>query len=81
MFIVNDTFINTRSFRSMNNNNYRFSNPLVSIIVPVFNSAGTLERCVNSIITQTYKNFELLLMFQQKQNQTSSAFMILLTNL
>lgn len=61
MFIVNDTFINTRSFRSMNNNNYRFSNPLVSIIVPVFNSAGTLERCVNSIITQTYKNFELLL--------------------
>ncbi|SDM08967.1 glycosyltransferase family 2 protein [Segatella bryantii] len=45
----------------MNNNIYSFSNPLVSIIVPVYNSAGTLERCVNSIITQTYKNFELLL--------------------
>lgn len=33
----------------------------VSIIVPVYNAAHTLHRCIDSILTQTYTNFELLL--------------------
>lgn len=36
--------------------------PLVSIIVPFFNAENTIERCVNSILGQTYKDFELLLL-------------------
>lgn len=36
--------------------------PLVSIIVPVYNSEKTLERCINSILNQTYKEFELILL-------------------
>lgn len=36
-------------------------NPLVSIIVPVFNVVEYLEKCVNSILSQTYTNFELII--------------------
>lgn len=33
----------------------------LSIIVPVYNSEKYLEKCVNSILDQTFKNFELIL--------------------
>lgn len=36
-------------------------NPTVSIIVPVYNAESTLFRCVDSILTQQYTDFELLL--------------------
>lgn len=36
-------------------------NDLISIIVPVYNSEKTLERCVESILKQTYKNIEVIL--------------------
>jgi glycosyltransferase involved in cell wall biosynthesis len=35
--------------------------PIVTIIVPVFNSATTINRCVSSVKRQTIKNWELLL--------------------
>ena len=34
---------------------------LISIIVPVYNAEKFLARCVNSILAQTYKNIEVLL--------------------
>lgn len=36
-------------------------NTLVSIIVPVYNAERFLSRCIESILYQTYTNFELLL--------------------
>ena len=33
----------------------------VSIIVPIYNCFGSLERCINSITNQTYQNIEILL--------------------
>ena len=36
--------------------------PIVSIIVPVYNAQKTLERCIESILNQTFPDFELLLM-------------------
>lgn len=33
----------------------------ISIIVPVYNSRRYLEECVNSIVNQTYKDWELIL--------------------
>ena len=34
---------------------------LISVIVPVYNVEEYLEKCVNSIINQTYKNLEIIL--------------------
>lgn len=36
-------------------------NPRISIIVPVYNTERWLHRCVDSILAQTYTDFELLL--------------------
>lgn len=36
--------------------------PAVSIIIPVYNAEKTIDRCVNSILNQKYKDFELLLL-------------------
>ena len=35
--------------------------PLVSAIVPVYNVAPYLEQCLNSIVNQTYRNLEIIL--------------------
>ena len=34
---------------------------LISVIVPVYNVEQYLERCINSIVNQTYKNLEIIL--------------------
>ena len=36
-------------------------NPLVSVIVPVYNSTAYLKRCVDAILSQTYSNLEIIL--------------------
>lgn len=36
--------------------------PSVSIIVPVYNAEKTIERCINSVLNQTYADFELILL-------------------
>lgn len=38
------------------------SNPLITIVVAVFNGEKTLERCINSVIQQTYPYKELIIM-------------------
>ena len=35
--------------------------PLISVIVPVYRVEEYLERCVKSILSQTYKNLEVIL--------------------
>src|SRR5687768_6074318 len=34
--------------------------PLVSVVIPTFNRAGTLERSIASVEDQSYRNIELL---------------------
>lgn len=36
-------------------------NPLISVIVPIYNVEKYLARCVDSIVNQTYKNLEIIL--------------------
>ena len=37
------------------------NNELISIIVPIYNTEKYLRQCLDSIINQTYTNFEVLL--------------------
>ena len=34
---------------------------MISLIVPVYNSAGFLDKCINSIVSQSYRNIEIIL--------------------
>lgn len=36
-------------------------NYCISIIVPIYNSSKTLKRCIESLLNQTYKNIEIIL--------------------
>ncbi len=37
------------------------NNPLVSVIIPVYNSGQYLEETIRSVLNQTYRNFEIIL--------------------
>jgi glycosyltransferase involved in cell wall biosynthesis len=37
------------------------NNPTISVIVPVYNTSIFLPKCINSILTQSFKDFELIL--------------------
>ena len=37
------------------------NNPKVSIIIPVYNGANFIKEAINSALSQTYKNIEIIL--------------------
>jgi len=45
--------------------------PLVSIIVPFLKSSDTLKRCLNSVFTTTYANYEIVLVCNEKTKKTA----------
>lgn len=45
-------------------------NPLVSIIVPTLNSEQFLEKCLKSIVNQTYKNIEIIVVDNYSTDKT-----------
>ena len=46
--------------------------PVVSIIVPVYNTEKFLHRCIDSILAQSYTDFELLLIDDGSKDSSGS---------
>jgi glycosyltransferase involved in cell wall biosynthesis len=47
-------------------------NPKLSIIIPVYNGEKTLKNCLNSILNQNFKNFELIIINNNSSDNTKS---------
>lgn len=45
---------------------------LVSILVPVYNAAPTLARCLESIVNQTYRNLQIILLNDGSTDESSN---------
>ena len=44
--------------------------PMVSIIVPVYNVEKQLDRCIKSLVGQTYRDIEILLIDDGSKDKT-----------
>ncbi len=44
--------------------------PLVSVVVPTFNSQETISTCIDSILNQTYKNIEIIVIDNNSKDDT-----------
>lgn len=53
---ANEQKLNTQSGQFVGD-----TTPLISVIVPVYNVAPYLRRCIDSLLAQTFSNFELIL--------------------
>ena len=54
----------------MINNN----SPLISIIIPCYNAEQTLERCLDSVVSQYYQNLEIIIVDDGSRDQTSDIY-------
>ncbi len=41
--------------------NFSEDKPLVSVLIPTYNSGGTIGKCIESVKAQTFQNFEIIL--------------------
>ena len=44
----------------------------ISVIIPVYNAEKTIERLLNSVISQTYKNYEVIIINDGSTDKTES---------
>lgn len=72
--ILFSRFINYKLNFNKLKNNERFllknSKPFVSIIIPTFNSQKTIKKTIRSILNQTYKNFEIIIIDNSETDET-----------
>lgn len=47
-------------------------NPFFSIVIPTYNSAKNLESCIKSILNQTFRNYEIIIVDGLSEDETCS---------
>ena len=47
-------------------------NSLISVIIPIYNGEDYIESCLDSVLDQTYKNIEILLIDDGSEDSTAS---------
>lgn len=43
---------------------------MISIIIPVYNAEKTIERCIKSVLNQTYHDFEIIVVYKNGSDKT-----------
>ena len=46
--------------------------PLISIVVPAYNVSDFLDRCIESLVNQTYLNLEIIIVDDGSKDSTGS---------
>ena len=52
--------------------------PKLSIVVPVYNTANYIEKCLDSLLNQEYSNIELIVMEDNSTDNSRDILMILI---
>ena len=47
------------------------TNPIISIIVPVYNAQNYIEKCINSILNQDMENYEVIVINDDSTDSTA----------
>jgi glycosyltransferase involved in cell wall biosynthesis len=50
---------------------HQTKNPLISVVIPTYNSMNYLPKAIESVLTQTYKNFELIVVNDASTDNTA----------
>ena len=50
-------------------------NPQISVIVPVYNVERYLEKCVRSVLNQTFADFEFIIVMDSPENETNKSIL------
>jgi GT2 family glycosyltransferase len=51
---------------------YATQNPKVTVLMPVYNSGSFLQKALDSVLTQTFTDFELLVIYDESTDETAT---------
>jgi glycosyltransferase involved in cell wall biosynthesis len=68
--LIEDVLIWIKTKLSIDLNGEKYMNPMISIIVPVFNVENFIHLCIESILSQIFQDFELILVNDGSTDQS-----------